>query len=161
MRRVGRRALAVALVLVLAVSGLGAVRLGDSGNPDYNPARSHHTPEGFRNPDGSVIDKPLSDLLRWRWSQAREGLPKPPGPDFQARIAPGPQAMAELSRAFSGKSAFVPGLTLASSPSTAGLDHGASLTWIGHASMALLQAGVAMLPPRPIERVKTPVVSVP
>lgn len=145
MKPVGRRALAVALVLVLAVSGLGAVRLGDSGNPDYNPARSHHTPEGFRNPDGSVIDKPLSDLLRWRWSQAREGLPKPPGPDFQARIAPGPQAMAELSRAFSGKSAFVPGLTLASSPSTAGLDHGASLTWIGHASMALLQAGVAML----------------
>ena len=128
---------AVVLLAFLAIAGLGAVAglaapaVGSASNPDFNPARAHHTPDGFRNPDGSQIDKPLSDLLRWRIEQAREGLPKPPAADFSQRMSAAPDAVRQVRAQFA-----------AASPEPIATTH---LTWIGHASMALRQEGVAML----------------
>lgn len=120
-----------AVVAVSAWVGLAPSAAGTAANPDFNPAKAHHTPEGFRNPDGSQIDKPLSELLRWRFEQARKGLPRPPAGDFAQRIAAPPDALQQVKM-------------LSTQTLTDALPV-ASLTWIGHASMALRQEGVALL----------------
>lgn len=127
-------AIALMIVVVLTVAtwaGLAPSAASTGANPDFNPRKAHHTPDGFKNPDGSQIDKPLSELLRWRIEQAREGLPKPPAADFAQRIAAPPDALKQV-RMLSQQALAEP-LPVA------------SLTWIGHASMALRQEGVALL----------------
>jgi len=83
-------------------------------NPYYDPAKPHHTPEGFRNNYAAQINKPFSDLVKWRIAAAREGMPKPP-------LAPTPVAIPEMQRLQSNRTQ-------------------ASVTWIGHAT-ALVQCG--------------------
>lgn len=136
---------ALTLFLGLSITGLAAfeaspIRDRLSGNPDYNPSRAHHTPEGFRNLDGSQVDKSYAELWRWRREQWGGGLPKPPAPDFPDRIAPTPDALAVLRATFSAS-----GSSGASVRQVANVPHVASLTWIGHASMALRQEGEAFL----------------
>jgi N-acyl-phosphatidylethanolamine-hydrolysing phospholipase D len=148
------------LVAVLLGLGLSAV-LPDRALSDMAAPRAHHRPDGFSNPDGSVIDKPLSDLLRWRWSQVREGLPRPPADDFWTRMTPPPNARAEVLALFSREdpagtaSAVLAVVDARPTPSQAARrppalaastpPGGASLTWIGHASMALRQGGQSLL----------------
>ena len=128
-----------------AVAGLAAPAAGTAANPDFNPSREHHTPDGFRNPDGSQIDKPFSEFLRWRFEQAREGLPKAPAADFVERISAPPEAV-RMVRALFASSVEAPARpTPAAMEPAAPAELAASLTWIGHASMALRQEGVAML----------------
>ena len=128
-----------------AVAGLAAPAAGTAANPDFNPSREHHTPDGFRNPDGSQIDKPFSEFLRWRFEQAREGLPKAPAADFVERISAPPEAV-RMVRALFASSGVAPARpTPAATEPAAPAELAASLTWIGHASMALRQEGVAML----------------
>jgi N-acyl-phosphatidylethanolamine-hydrolysing phospholipase D len=141
-----------------AVAGLAAPAAGTAANPDFNPSREHHTPDGFRNPDGSQIDKPFSEFLRWRFEQAREGLPKAPAADFVERISAPPDAVRMVRALFasSGEAlarptpvAMEPAAPARATPAAlepvAPAELAASLTWIGHASMALRQEGVAML----------------
>ena len=52
-------------------------------NPDQDPTRAHHLPDGFRNSDGSQINKPLSEVLAWQWRRWREDLPRPPAQSVQ------------------------------------------------------------------------------
>lgn len=47
-------------------------------NPYYDPAKPHHTPDGFRNPTAAQVAKPFPSFLRWRWQAWRDGLPRPP-----------------------------------------------------------------------------------
>ena len=128
-----------------AVAGLAAPAAGTAANPDFNPSREHHTPDGFRNPDGSQIDKPFSEFLRWRFEQAREGLPKAPAADFVERISAPPEAVSMVRALFASSGVAPARPTPAAMEPVAPAELAASLTWIGHASMALRQEGVAML----------------
>jgi N-acyl-phosphatidylethanolamine-hydrolysing phospholipase D len=97
-----------------------------AANPYYDPAKAHHTPEGFRSNDRSVVNKPFTDLLQWQWDAFRDGLPKP------TRVATPavPPDLAKL-QAYQRTSAGSTEARSASAP---------AVTWIGHASV-LVQAG--------------------
>jgi N-acyl-phosphatidylethanolamine-hydrolysing phospholipase D len=81
-------------------------------NPYYDASKPHHALDGFRNNYIQQVDKPFSDLVRWRIAAAREGLPHPPQ-------SPTPIVAANLERLKS---------------------RAASVTWIGHAT-TLVQCG--------------------
>ena len=62
-RVAGRRLRRAALVLAAAGSLAGCV----GPNPHYDPAKAHHTPEGFTNNDRSIVQAgkyPWSPLTR-------------------------------------------------------------------------------------------------
>jgi N-acyl-phosphatidylethanolamine-hydrolysing phospholipase D len=81
-----------------------------------SPDTPHRSAEGFRNLDGSVIAKPFSELLLWKWQSWREGLPAAPQ-------HPMPTVAADLAAL---RANTAPGRP--------------SATWIGHATV-LVQAG--------------------
>src|SRR5436190_222483 len=83
-------------------------------NPYYDPAKPHHTPQGFRNNYLGQVDKPFSDLVKWRIEAMRAGLPA-------AAREPTPVAAPEIARLKDNRST-------------------ASVTWIGHAT-TLVQCG--------------------
>jgi N-acyl-phosphatidylethanolamine-hydrolysing phospholipase D len=65
----------VCLTLIVLVAACS------TGNSHYDPTKTHHTPEGFRN--AADVDKPgVGDLLRWKWQQ----LWQPSAPQDAARI---------------------------------------------------------------------------
>ncbi len=95
-----------------------------SVNPYFDPSKAHHTPQGFRNSDGSTGGKGLGELLKWYVERTLDGLPKPPsthvnGYDF-------PQTRPDL--AFLHANRTEP-----------------TLTWIGHATLLLQIAGLNVL----------------
>ena len=98
-----------------------------------SPLAAGQVPGGFRNSDGSVIDKPLSEVLGWMWQAWRAGLPKPP-------FTPG-----------QGYAGFpVLREAQARQPAQAGE---LSLTWIGHATSLLrLDGHTILLDPQFAER---------
>jgi N-acyl-phosphatidylethanolamine-hydrolysing phospholipase D len=84
-------------------------------NPYYDPAKPHHTPDGFRNNDQAAqVAKSFPDLVRWRLQATREGLPPPPQ-EWPQAVTP------ELARVKDNRGT-------------------PSVTWIGHAT-ALVQSG--------------------
>ncbi|MFA7503777.1 MAG: MBL fold metallo-hydrolase [Burkholderiaceae bacterium] len=93
-------------------------------NPDFDPARAHHRPDGFVNSDGSRNDKSFGTLASWFWQRWRDGLPRPP--------------------------AFVDGYAgfrLADpEPARPRAEPGApTVTWIGHATVLLQMGGKNIL----------------
>ena len=92
------------------------------------PVPRHHRADGFTNSDGTASGKSLAEVLRWRWSAWRDGLPPPPS-------EPIPRVGADLT--FIGANA------------RAGTRMVPAVTWIGHASV-LLQAGGANVLTDPI-----------
>ncbi|MFO1246361.1 MAG: MBL fold metallo-hydrolase [Ramlibacter sp.] len=93
-------------------------------NPYYNPDKPHHTPTGFRNNHIGTVNKPLGDLLRWRYEAIRDGLPKPPGSPTPV-VAPDLAAIQANARA---GAAMVP-----------------AVTWIGHATALVQASGLNVL----------------
>lgn len=87
-------------------------------NPWYNPALSHHTPDGFCNPT-AVAHQP-GDVKRWRQARKAAGLPRPPVAGYDAFI-----------EAWWQKAEFTQG------------DDG--LWWLGHASVLLRVQGKYLL----------------
>ncbi len=87
-------------------------------NAQYNPAKSHHTPEGFKNNYSDNVTKPGSDFLRWQYERAKAGLPKPP-----EKATATVTADLAFIQANAKPAAMQP-----------------AITWVGHASM-LVQAG--------------------
>ena len=87
-----------------------------ASNPYYDPAKPHHTPDGFRNNYSDNVEKPLGHVLRWQWEAYRDGLPKP-------AQTPTPQVAPVL--------ALLKAYTASAQPTA---------TWIGHATL-LVQAG--------------------
>ncbi len=109
------RGIVLAAIGVWLLSSAGCA--GSQTNPNYNPAKAHHTPEGFRNNYIDQVDKPLGDLLRWRWEAMRHDLPPAPA-------RPTPSQAPDLKAI----------------QANAGVGMRPAITWIGHASM-LVQAG--------------------
>jgi N-acyl-phosphatidylethanolamine-hydrolysing phospholipase D len=83
-------------------------------NPYYDATKPHHTPNGFRNNYIAQVDKPFSDLVKWRIEAMRAGVPVAPR-------EPIPVAAPEIARLKDNRST-------------------ASVTWIGHAT-TLVQCG--------------------
>jgi N-acyl-phosphatidylethanolamine-hydrolysing phospholipase D len=93
-------------------------------NPYYDPAKPHHTPEGFKNNYNAAVNKSLGDLLRWQWERRQQGLPKPPE-------TPTPVQSPDLAAVQAYAAAFATADATTPAP---------AITWVGHASM-LVQAG--------------------
>jgi len=66
----------LALALFLSLGWVGVSYVMTPHNPDFQPSKSHHRPDGFVNRDGYV--KPAPNIARWQWERRRLGLPKPP-----------------------------------------------------------------------------------
>lgn len=81
-------------------------------NPYYDASKAHHAPDGFRNNHIERVNKPLSDLVRWRIAAFRDGLP-PPAKEPTPVTAPNLEQLKLRA---------------------------ASVTWIGHAT-TLVQCG--------------------
>ena len=95
-----------------------------TANPYFNPAKSHHTPEGFKNnsTDGAV--RPFSDLLRWKWDAFRDDLPPPPKTPTPVQA---------------------PDLALINTNARAGTAMQPMVTWIGHATALVQASGLNVL----------------
>lgn len=87
-------------------------------NPWYDPALSHHTPDGFCNPT-AVAHQP-GDVKRWRQERKAAGLPRPPLAGYDA-----------FTEAWWQKAEIAAG------------DDG--LWWLGHASVLLRMQGKYLL----------------
>ena len=112
----------VRIALTLTLAGLLA---GCSSPPaSDSPSSPHRNAQGFHNPSGVQVEKPLGELLRWQWEKWRDGLPK-------AATQPTPQQAPDL--AFLHRNAG------------AGNQMQPTLTWIGHASTLLQLGGINVL----------------
>ncbi len=107
--------LTLASLLLALLGGCTAV------NPYYDPAKPHHTAQGFKNNYVDSVNRKFSELIRWQIERRQQDLPKPPQ-------QPTPQKPADLAAI---KAYTTPG---------AGTSRPPAITWIGHASM-LVQAG--------------------
>lgn len=87
-----RRRLWPAGLALLAALGLGSAWWATASDREHAPAAAarpaHHTAEGFRNRDGSTIDKSQWEVWRWQLSRQDPPRPQPPlpvvAPDLQA-----------------------------------------------------------------------------
>jgi N-acyl-phosphatidylethanolamine-hydrolysing phospholipase D len=111
---------AAASVAVLLSSLAFVLSAKAAGNPYFDPAKPHHTPDGFRNNYIEQVDKPLGDLLRWQWEAFRNHLPPPPR-------EPVPTVVPDLA-ALQGNTIGAP-----------------SVTWLGHASTLVQSGGLNIL----------------
>lgn len=89
-------------------------------NPYYDPAKTHHTPEGFRDPEVEAGRATLRDIWEWKQEARREGKPHPPGSPTP-RVDPDLVRIAgtETSATFIGHSTVllrVGGLTVMTDP---------------------------------------------
>lgn len=116
---------------LLAAAGLLWV-LPLLANPYYDPARAHHTPQGFRNTTDALVAKPFSSFLRWRWDAVRDGLPRPP------QLAT-PVTLPQL-RLLKANTEPVRRVG-----SQAGQPPVPSATWIGHATVLVQSGGLNIL----------------
>jgi N-acyl-phosphatidylethanolamine-hydrolysing phospholipase D len=86
-------------------------------NPYYDPAKTHHTPDGFRDPDAEAGRATLRDIWDWKREARREGKPHPPG-------SPTPVVEPDLSRVAGAET---------------------SATFIGHSTVLLRIGGLSVL----------------
>lgn len=104
--------------VLVAMAGMLIVSACASKSPYFNPSRSHHTADGFRNVYG---EKHRGGFWKWKWAQWREGLPKKP---LQGYKFPVRHPDVNFLQANRGE---------------------ATMTWIGHATLLLQIGGVNIL----------------
>lgn len=95
----------------------------NSVNPYYDPAKPHHTAQGFRNNYGASVTKGTGEFLRWQYERTRDGLPKPP--KTQTAIVPADVAFIQAN---AKPTAMQP-----------------AMTWVGHATMLVQADGLNVL----------------
>ncbi len=105
------------LSAVLCMAGCASV------NAQFNPAKPHHTPDGFKNNYTSSATKSSADFFRWQFQRLRDGLPKVPQ-------TPTPTMAPQLE--------FIQGNSKVANMQPA-------LTWIGHATMLVQANGLNVL----------------
>jgi len=110
--KLGRFGVLLALAVALSVTACS------HRNPYYDPAKPHHTPEGFRN---NYLDRKPDGLLKWQWQRITQGLPKPPANNYQFPVVKPDVAALRANK----------------TETTA--------TWIGHATVLLQIQGVNVL----------------
>lgn len=98
----------------------------------WDPAKPHHTPEGFRNVTGVQVAKPFSWLVRWKWDAWRDGLP----PDARQATPVTLPALEALKA--NTEPVRRAGAQVARPPRP-------SATWIGHATVLVQSAGLNIL----------------
>jgi L-ascorbate metabolism protein UlaG (beta-lactamase superfamily) len=101
-------------MLAVLAMGLGACY----SNSYYNPAKPHHTPEGFRN---NYPHMERQSFLKWRWQRIWEDLPPPPQDGYRFETVPVERDALRGNRSET------------------------TLTWIGHATLLLQVGGVNVL----------------
>jgi N-acyl-phosphatidylethanolamine-hydrolysing phospholipase D len=87
-------------------------------NPHYNPAKSHHTEDGFRN---NYPQPPRASFWKWQWDRWTKGVPEDPKQGYEFPLLKPDTAWLSANR---------------TEP---------TLTWIGHASFLLQVGGVNIL----------------
>ena len=104
---------------------LAALLAGCSSPPAHdNPSSPHRNAQGFYNPSGVQVEKPLGDLLRWQWEKWRDGLPPAAGQTTPQQA---------------------PDLAFLQANARAGAQMQPALTWIGHASTLVQASGLNVL----------------
>ncbi len=93
---------------------LGACR----SSPNYNPAKSHHAADGFRN---NYPQPPRASFWKWQWERWTQGVPEDPKEGYGFPLVKPDVAYLAANRV---------------EP---------TLTWIGHASFLLQAGGVNIL----------------
>ena len=109
---------AISLTLIFPLSGCGGVAKG----PD--PAKPHHTPQGYQNNYSGNVDKPFSHFLRWQADRIKNKLPPDPK-------TPTPTVKPDL--------AFI------HANARAGAAMVPAVTWIGHGSALVQASGLNVL----------------
>ena len=126
-----------------------------TANPSFDRSKAHHTPDGFRNNDVGTVQKPFSDLLRWRLAALRDGLPLPPQTPVPMQAADlafihsntvmgnavsiqrvGTQIRPDKSTRLSVASAATSDTAMTPQPAA---------TWIGHATVLMQANGLNVL----------------
>lgn len=97
-----------------------------SVNAQFNPARPHHTPEGFKNNYLGSVTKSQGDFFRWQYQRLVDGLPKPPQ-------TPTPTLLPDLALIQANGNAATPALMKP------------AITWVGHATMLVQANGLNVL----------------
>ena len=87
-------------------------------NPHYNPMKTHHTPDGFRN---SYPHAPKQSFWKWQWQRLNKGIPADPESGYNFPLLKPDAAFLAANR---------------TRP---------TLTWIGHATFLLQLGGVNVL----------------
>ena len=118
---IGFRIQSHAAWLLCATLALGGCA---NANPYFNAAKSHHTPDGFKNNSTEGTVRPFSDLIRWRWAAYRNDLPPPPKTPTPVQA---PDLASIHANARAGK-AMQP-----------------MVTWIGHATALVQASGLNVL----------------
>ncbi|RZI78957.1 MAG: MBL fold metallo-hydrolase [Rubrivivax sp.] len=93
-------------------------------NRYFNPAKTHHRPDGFQNNYMSFRGKRWHELLRWRWEAWRRGEPKP---------------VTEPIRVVAPDLAFI------QANASAGLAMQPAVTWVGHITVLVQIGGLNIL----------------
>jgi L-ascorbate metabolism protein UlaG (beta-lactamase superfamily) len=112
---------------IAAVVAAGSVSACAAVNPDFDPTRPHHRPDGFVNRYGPPGGKPFAEFVRWQRERARDGLPKPPS-THMAGYDGFPVVRPDLDRLHAN--ARGPEITV---------------TWIGHATVFVQIGGLNLL----------------
>lgn len=95
-------------------------------NAQYNPAKPHHTSDGFKNNYSTSAPKSQSDFFRWQYRRLVDGLPKPPQ-------TPTPTVAPDLAFIQSNGKPVTPSLMKP------------AITWVGHATMLVQTNGLNVL----------------
>ena len=116
--------------LTLLISLITTLASCSAVNPYFDPAKPHHTAQGFKNNYSDNVTKPGSAFFRWQYERLRDGLPP------KATVAT-PAVAADLP--FIKTNAMANGLggnTAAMQP---------AITWVGHATMLVQASGLNVL----------------
>ena len=93
-------------------------------NPYFDPDKPHHRRDGFQNNHAEFQPKSLADVLRWRWSASRSGLPAAPRTPIPA---------------------VAPDLQFLHRNAAAGALMQPAVTWIGHSTVLAQFGGLTVL----------------
>ncbi|MCZ6747756.1 MAG: MBL fold metallo-hydrolase [SAR324 cluster bacterium] len=106
--------------LAIFLLGLFAMTLaaGCSSNPYYDPAKPHHTPDGFRN---NYPHPEKGSLLKWKWDQFWDDLPEEVEGGYHPEVLE-PDLDALIAKRLNP-----------------------SITWIGHATLLVQMGGLNVL----------------